>query len=112
MLVTQYESKKNRQIFPETVEFAKNCIEVFRLRDFDEHIFQATRSLHDEMIDFELHKKWQLNTYQGFCQSQLTPTLLMFDYATAGKPGSDWQETDIDFPLLNKIGFNKCYRLA
>lgn len=112
MLVSQHSSKKNRIAYPESVEIGQDCLEVFRLINFKEHIFNQVQSLREPMIDFWLYNKWQVNKFRGYCQNQLTPALVMLDLTTVGQEGSEWKEINIDFTMLNKLGQNKCYNLA
>lgn len=53
MLVSQYSSKKNRVVYPDTLEFGQNCVEVYRLLSYEEHIFKKVQSLHEPMVDFD-----------------------------------------------------------
>ena len=112
MLVSQYSSKKNRVLYPESIEFGQDCIEVYRLRDYREHIFNRAQSLHAEMLDFNLFKKWQVNSSLGFCYSQMTPCIVVVDLETVGQDNSEWKEISIDYELLNKIGHHECHRVA
>ena len=87
-------------------------MEVFRLTEYEEHIFKRARKLNEKMIDLDLCRKWQVNVSTGYCQNQLTPSIVIFDSSMIGQENSPWKEIDLDYSLLSQLGLNQCYSLA
>lgn len=82
-ILNQYECKSNRKVTKRDDDLNKGWLEVYCLPNYKEHIFRRTRTLQEKQLQQDLYRDWHVNT-SAFCQEDWTPSLVLFDQATAG----------------------------